>query len=157
MYCKDNIKCDSASNAPQCQLNNGVWCIKTCCQTLKHFDNDMSICCWLQRNKSFYKYIYSLIIFWFITMKQWSATRNDSKPVLLIFPTALQIQQITQGVHMTIGRPLDHSTNHLQNTWHFVSDLQWRGVSIQISSLWTRLNIVTPKNVPFLVAFTLSG
>jgi hypothetical protein len=26
--------------------------------------------------------------------------------------------------------PLDHSTNHLQNTWHFVSDLQWRGVSI---------------------------
>jgi hypothetical protein len=88
-------------------VNNGVWCIKTCCQTLKHFDNDMSICCdnvVEMVNKSFYKYIYSLIIFWFITMKQWSATRNDSKPVLLIFPTALQIQQITQGVHMTIGR-----------------------------------------------------
>jgi hypothetical protein len=32
----------------------------------------------------------------------------------------------------------------LQNTWHFVSDLQWRGVSIQISSLRTRLNIDTP-------------
>jgi hypothetical protein len=40
--------------------------------------------------------------------------------------------------------PLDHSTNHLQNMWHFVSDLQWRGVSIQISSLRTRLNIDTP-------------
>jgi hypothetical protein len=23
-YCKDNFKCDSASNAPKCQLNNGV-------------------------------------------------------------------------------------------------------------------------------------
>ena len=23
-YCKDNNKCDSASNAPKCQLNNGV-------------------------------------------------------------------------------------------------------------------------------------
>jgi hypothetical protein len=23
-YCKDNIKCDSASNAPKCPLNNGV-------------------------------------------------------------------------------------------------------------------------------------
>ena len=23
-YCKDNIKCDSASNAPKCLLNNGV-------------------------------------------------------------------------------------------------------------------------------------
>jgi hypothetical protein len=33
--------------------------------------------------------------------------------------------------------PLDHSTNHLQNTWHFVSDLHWRGVSIQISSFRT--------------------
>ena len=22
-YCKDNIKCDSASNAPKCPLNNG--------------------------------------------------------------------------------------------------------------------------------------
>ena len=31
-----------------------------------------------------------------------------------------------------------------QNTWHFVSDLQWRGESIQISSLQTRLNIDTP-------------
>ena len=40
--------------------------------------------------------------------------------------------------------PLDHSKNHLQNTWHFVSDLQWRGVSIQISSFRTRLNIDTP-------------
>ena len=40
--------------------------------------------------------------------------------------------------------PLDHSINHLQNTWHFVSDLQWRGVSIKISSLRTRLNIDTP-------------
>jgi hypothetical protein len=27
---------------------------------------------------------------------------------------------------------LDHSTNHLQNTWHFVSDLQWRGVSVVV-------------------------
>ena len=39
--------------------------------------------------------------------------------------------------------PLDHSTNHLQNTWHFVSDLQWRGVSIQYSYLRTLLNIDT--------------
>jgi hypothetical protein len=39
---------------------------------------------------------------------------------------------------------LDHSTNHLQNTWYFVSDLQWRGVSIKFSSLRTRWNIDTP-------------
>jgi hypothetical protein len=39
IYCKDNIKCDSASNAPKFLLNNdGVHCSKTC-QTLKHFDN----------------------------------------------------------------------------------------------------------------------
>ena len=37
-YCKDNIKCDSASNAPKFPLNNCVHNSKTC-QTLKHFDN----------------------------------------------------------------------------------------------------------------------
>ena len=31
-YCKDSIKCDSASNAPNCPLNNNV--VK-CCQILK--------------------------------------------------------------------------------------------------------------------------
>jgi hypothetical protein len=43
-YCKDNIKCDSASNAPKCPLNNCVHNSKTC-QTLKHFDNVISTCC----------------------------------------------------------------------------------------------------------------
>jgi hypothetical protein len=39
-YCKDNVKCDSASNAPKCPLNNGVYIVKkTYSQTLKHFEN----------------------------------------------------------------------------------------------------------------------
>ena len=38
-YCKDNIKCDSASNASKCPLNNGMSIVQNCCQTPKHFDN----------------------------------------------------------------------------------------------------------------------
>jgi hypothetical protein len=39
-YCKDNIKCDRASNVPKCPPKQQ--CVRhsnTCCQTLKHFDN----------------------------------------------------------------------------------------------------------------------
>jgi hypothetical protein len=27
-YCKNNIKCDSASNSPKCPLNNGVYIVQ---------------------------------------------------------------------------------------------------------------------------------
>ena len=35
----DNIKCVSASNTPKCPLKRCVRRSKSCCQTLKHFDN----------------------------------------------------------------------------------------------------------------------
>ena len=43
-YCKDNIKCDSASNCPKCLLNNGLSIVQKLVK-VKHFDNVSYTCC----------------------------------------------------------------------------------------------------------------